>query len=112
MKWVVVVLALVVAGAVAVSLTGGRDESCPGSVVGSAGPLYDESYAGEASPDAALGTALDGAVDVTQERDTAKGFETVTFRGYDADDELVGLVVAEHRGRGWFRGRSESCDRS
>ncbi|KRE98770.1 hypothetical protein ASG88_17165 [Nocardioides sp. Soil777] len=84
----------------------------PGSVVGTAGPLYDESYAGEASPDAALGTTLDEAVDVTQERGTATRFETVMFRGYDADDELVGLVVVEHRGRGWFRGRSETCDRT
>ncbi|GAB3016835.1 hypothetical protein GCM10011376_03310 [Nocardioides flavus (ex Wang et al. 2016)] len=62
-----------------------------------------------ASPAAALGDLLADADRVTEQADDSKGFETVTFRGYDEDGDLVGRVVVEGGGRGWVAARVDTC---
>ena len=45
-----------------------------------------------------------------EEADDAKGFETVTFRGYDSDGELMSRVVVEGGGAGWAAAVVDTCE--
>jgi len=72
-----------------------------------------DTRADHALPDTAVGAPgshLDGADEIVQESDSSKGFETVTFRGYDPDGELLARVVVEHGPPGWFVGSIETCE--
>jgi hypothetical protein len=83
---------LLVAGAVGLNAwASGPDLSCPGvtpSGIREGGPLSP-------TADEARGGLLDDAARVTDEVNGDKGFRTVTFRGYDADGELIRSVVVE-----------------
>ena len=91
MKWLLA-LALLAAGAVGINAwASGPDLTCSGSTlsgIGEGGPL-------SATATDALGDRLDEAARVTEESNDDKGFHIVTFRGYDADGELMGSVVVE-----------------
>ncbi|RYC11501.1 hypothetical protein [Nocardioides zhouii] len=104
-KWLVV-LALLVAGAVGINAwASGPDLSCPGSTLSGipeGGPLSP-------TADDALGDRLDDAAQVTEESSDAKGFHTVTYRGYDADGELIRSVVVEGPVQ-WRVARIDTCE--
>ena len=105
MKWLLVLVLLVV-GAVGINAwASGPDLSCPGATVSGI------SEGGPLSPSAvdALGDRLDAAAHVTDETNGDKGFETVTFRGYDTDGELVGSVVVEGPVE-WRVARVDTCE--
>ena len=111
-KRVVVVAAVaVVAAGVGFSAWGssGDDLTCPG-ITASGIPEYVEGYRGARTPEAALGNQLDEADHVTGEPDDAKGFETVTYRGYDADGELMASVVIEGSDTNWRVSRVDTCE--
>jgi len=100
----------VVAAGVGFSAWGssGPDLDCPGVTAG--GVLdYVEGHRGARTPDDALGSLLDDADHVTEEPDDAKGFETVTYRGYDSGGELLSVVVVEG-GNSWRLARVDTCE--
>ena len=63
-----------------------------------------------AAPDDALGTLMDGADRVTRDPDDAKGFETVVYRGYDSDGELMTSVVVEGSDTNWRVSQVDTCE--
>jgi hypothetical protein len=106
MKLVVPAILLVLVGGLGVAYVVTRhDLTCPGA--GST-VMPDEGRAG--TIEAALGTRLDSAEEVTREADDSKGFETVTFREYDPAGDLVSRIVVEGADdRGWRVVRVETC---
>jgi hypothetical protein len=105
MKWLLV-LVLLAAGAVGINAwASGPDLTCPGATLSGipeGGPLSP-------TADEALGDRLDDAARVTDEANGDKGFETVTFRGYDADGELIRTVVVEGPVE-WRVARVDTCE--
>ena len=105
MKWAALVLVVLLVGGVSASYALSRpDLTCPG-VVSTSRPDGDI----VTTPEDALGTLMDGADRVTRDPDDAKGFPTVTYRGYDARGELLARVVVEGSGRSWRTARVDTC---
>ena len=106
-KWLLA-LVLLVAGAVGVNAwwASRPDLTCPGPA--STG-LRDATY-GLRTQEDALGRLLDDADRVTKEPHDDQGFHSVTYRGYDADGELLTMVVLEGGGRGWVAARVDTCE--
>lgn len=86
------------------------DDECPGAVAGEDFE-YGLASTSNSTPSEALGDRLDPSARITEERNDDKGFVSVTYRGYDADDELLGLVVVSESPFGWGLVREETCDR-
>jgi hypothetical protein len=106
MKWAALALVVLLVGGGAASYALSRpDLTCPGAVTAST----NDGVSTAATPEDATGTLLDDADRVTRERDDAKGFQTVTFRGYDAQGELLSRVVVEGNDRSWRTARVDTC---
>ena len=106
MKWAALALVVLLVGGVTASYALSRpDLTCPGAVTTS----MNDGGSTAATPEDAIGTLLDDADRVTQEPDDSKGFQTVTFRGYDAQGELLSRVVVEGGQPRWAVARVDTC---
>ena len=84
------------------------DDSCPDQTASAF--LDGDGSDVVATARAALGDRLDDAHEVTEEPNDDKGFETVTFRGYDVEGELMMRVVVEGSDTGgWRVARVDTC---
>ena len=105
MKWLLGLVLVVALGFGINAWASGPDLTCPGSTLGAipeGGPSFP-------TANEALGDHLDDAAVVTSERSEAKGLHTVTFRGYDADGELLRWVVVEGPDQ-WRVGSVNACE--
>ena len=107
MKWLLVLVVLV-AGTVGINAwASGPDLSGPGATMSGipdGGPLSP-------TPEDALGDLLDDAARVTDEANgDDTGYEIVTFRGYDADGELMSTVVVESSDDRWRVAHVDTCE--
>lgn len=109
MRWVLAGLVMVLAVGCATERTlSGPDLECPDVTLSAF--LDGDGSDAVATPREALGDRLAHAVEVTDESNDDKGFETVTFRGYDADGELLSRVVVEGHADQWRVARVDTCE--
>jgi hypothetical protein len=111
MKWVALLLAVVAGLGFAADgafSPAGPLEDCSGAFT--PGGLVGEHDPGAATADAAVAGFLEDADHWTSESSRTH-VDVVTFTTYDADDRPLVVVEAEHRvPKGWFVGRTTTCD--